>query len=88
MVANSEAYLEPCQTFKLEVFAKIVNGFSFLSIFGKSSIFYVWQDSEFASTTSNDLPKKLHLTCLTESWIDLCINYFCKTVYYLFTKFD
>ena len=24
---NSEAYSEPCQTFKMEFFAKIVNGF-------------------------------------------------------------
>ena len=37
--ANSEAYSEPCQTSKMEVFTKIVNGFSFLTIFAKSSKF-------------------------------------------------
>ena len=31
----SEAYWEPCQTFKMERFAKIVNGYNFLTIFKK-----------------------------------------------------
>ena len=41
----------------MEVFAKIVNSFSFLTIFAK--------DSEFASEASKNLRKKLHLSCLT-----------------------
>ena len=48
----------------MEVFTKIVNGFSFLTTFAKSSILDVWQDSEFASEPSNYLWKKLHLRCL------------------------
>ena len=42
-----EAYSELCQTSKMEVFTKIVNGFSFLTIFAKSSISDLWQNSEF-----------------------------------------
>ena len=53
--ANPEAYSEPCQTSKMELFAKIVNGFSYLNIFAKSSISDVSQNSEFASEASNDL---------------------------------
>ena len=59
-----------------------------LTIFTKSSILDVRQDSEFASEPSNDLRKKLHLSCLAGSWIHLSINYFCKTAAYLLTKFD
>ena len=33
-----EAYSEPCQTSKIELFAKIVNGFQPLTIFAKSSV--------------------------------------------------
>ena len=36
----------------MEVFAQIVNGFYFLTIFLKSSILDVWQDSQFASKAS------------------------------------
>ena len=72
----------------MELFTKIVNGSSFFAIFAKSSILDVWQGSEFPSELSNNLQKKLHLRCLAGSWIHLCINYFRKTVAYLFTKFD
>ena len=53
--AISETYSEPCQISKMEVFAKIVNGFSFLTIFTKNSILDVWHNSEFPSEDSNDL---------------------------------
>ena len=72
----------------MEVFIKLVNGFSFLTNFEKISILDVWQDPDFSSKPSNDLRKKLHHRCLAGSWIHLCINYFRKTVSYLFTKFD
>ena len=49
---NSEAYSEPCQTSKVEIFAKIVNGFCQLTIFSKRSILDVWQGSEYASGMS------------------------------------
>ena len=88
MEVNSEAYSEPCQTSKMEVFTKIVNGLSFLTIFTKSSILDVLQDSEFGSEPSNDLRKKLRLSCLAGSCIHLCIDCFRKAVAYLFTKFD
>ena len=44
-----EAYSEHCQTSKMELFAKIVNSWKPLSIFAKSSILDVWQDSEYSS---------------------------------------
>ena len=72
----------------MEVFTKIMNSFSFLTIFAKSFTLDIWQDSEFASEPSNDLRKTLHLRCLAGSWIHLFINYFRKTIAYLFTKFD
>ena len=53
--ANSEGYSEPCQTSKMDVFAKIVNGFSSLTIFAESSVLDVWQESEFASEASKNL---------------------------------
>ena len=56
--ANSEAYSEPCQTSKIEVFAQIVNGFWFLTIFAKSPILDVWSDSEFASEASYNFAEK------------------------------
>ena len=67
---NSEAYSEPCQTSKMEIFAKIVNGFWLF--FAKNFILDVWKDSEFASEASNDLRKKFHLRCLTGFWIHFC----------------
>ena len=85
---NSKAYLEPCQTLKVEVLSKIVSDLYFLYIFANSSILDVWQDSEFASEASNALQRKLHLNCLTGFWIRLCSNYFCKSAGYLFTNFD
>ena len=63
--ASSEPYPEGCQTRKMQVFANIVNGFSFLTIFAKSSILNIWQDFELVSEARNDLRKKLHLSCLT-----------------------
>ena len=43
-----EAYLELCQTSKVELFAKMVNGEKLLTVFVKSSILAVWQGSEYA----------------------------------------
>ena len=40
-----EAYLEPKQFFKIEVFAKIVKGFQAIAVFVKSSILDVWLGS-------------------------------------------
>ena len=86
--ASSEAYSEQCQTSKMEVFAKIVNGFSLFTVLCKKLHLRCWQDSEFASEASNDLWKKLHLSCLTGFLIVFNFNYFCKIILYFFTKFD
>ena len=59
MEASSEAYSEPCQISKN--ITKTVNDFSFLTIFTKSSIPDVWQNSEFPCKPKKDLREKLHL---------------------------
>ena len=41
----SEAYLEPSKRSKMELFAKIVNGFRSIPVSAKSSIFDVWLGS-------------------------------------------
>ena len=43
------AYSEPCETLKMEFFAKVVSSWEPLTIFAKSSISLVWQSSEHAS---------------------------------------
>ena len=48
MSHNSEVYSEPCQTYKMEIFGKIVNGFQLLTIFSPSSILYVRLGSKYA----------------------------------------
>ena len=45
----SEAYSEPCQKPKMELFVKKVNGIKTLNVFEKSSILDVWQGFEYAS---------------------------------------
>ena len=45
----AEAYAEPWQAFKMNLFAKIVNGWKPLTFFAKSSNLDVWQGSEYAS---------------------------------------
>ena len=41
-----EAYTEPCQTSKLELFGKIANGWKQLTIFAKSSILVVYNGAD------------------------------------------
>ena len=48
-----EAYSEPCQTSKMERFAKIVNGKKPLTIFAERSVLDVWHDFESASEREN-----------------------------------
>ena len=43
----AEAYSKPCQTSKVELFGKIVNGFLQLTIFTKSFVYVAWQDFEY-----------------------------------------
>ena len=44
---NAEAHLEPYQTYKMERFVKVINGFQLLTLFTKLSIFDVWQGSKY-----------------------------------------
>ena len=61
-LVRTEAYSEPCQTFKTFFFAKIVKSFQSLSIFTKSSILEVFQSSEYTSEGWN-LHTQLTFTC-------------------------
>ena len=47
--SHSDAYSEPCQTSKIKLLPKIVNGFWPLNIFTKNFILDVWQGSDYAS---------------------------------------
>ena len=58
-VGSTEAYLKPCQTSKMERFAKIVNGWKPLTIFGKYFIIDVWQDLKYASASTSKQQSRL-----------------------------
>ena len=49
MVCWTEAYSEPCQTFKMELLAKLVKNWKLLSFLTKSVILDVWQGLECVS---------------------------------------
>ena len=55
----SETYSEPCETSKVEFFAKIVNGLESLTIFVKNSILGIWQGSEYGSRSIVPVTGKL-----------------------------
>ena len=59
----------------MEVIARIVKGFQLLSIFEKSSVLDLWQDSEYASEASNNWRKKLHLRRFAGFCIRLSSHY-------------
>ena len=42
-------YLEPCQIYKMDYFAKIVKGYNLWTILGKLFILDVWQGSNSAA---------------------------------------
>ena len=65
MEASSEAYSEPCQTPKVEVFEQILIGLQFLNIIAISFILDVWQDSLFAFLVDSKFQKKSRFRCLT-----------------------
>ena len=66
----SEAYSEPCQTSKMELFAKIVNGQKPFTIFVKHFIWGVWQGSEYAFERDLTLSWRMSLSYRNQS-IDL-----------------
>ena len=50
-----QRHLQPCQTSKMEYFAKIVDGIKLLTFFVKHSILDIWQGSDYASVISYSL---------------------------------
>ena len=46
-----EAYLEPSQASKIELFQEIANGFKPFIIFAKNSILDIWLSSEYTSVS-------------------------------------
>ena len=83
----SEAYSKPWQTSQIEVFTKIVKGFSFLTIFAKTSILDVWQDSEFPCKLGKDLWKSSISDVKQGLEFTLVLIIFARLAY-LFNKFD
>ena len=83
----SEAYSKPCQTSQIEVFTKIVKGFSFLTIFAKTSILDDWQDSEFPCKPGKDLWKSSISDVKQSLEFTLVLIIFARLAY-LFNKFD
>ena len=63
----SEAYSEPCQTPKIELFVKIVSGWKLLTIFAKSFILDIWRGSEYASDP-NEWLKKVQIRIYMQSY--------------------
>ena len=57
---DTDMYSKPCQTSKMEQFAKAVNSFQPLTIFTKRSISDVWQGSEYVSDISTFEKKENH----------------------------
>ena len=47
-------YSNPSQTYKMEIFAKIVKGLAINYLIAKSCILDVWQVSEYNSETLNE----------------------------------
>ena len=45
----TDAYSEPCQTFKMELFTKVINEWKLLTILEKKIMLDVWQGSEYLS---------------------------------------
>ena len=52
---RADVYSGPCQTSKMELFAKIVNSFLPLTIFKKRFVLDGWQGSEYALVGLNSL---------------------------------
>ena len=62
-----EAYSEPRRKFKIEGFAKLINGFYPLLICPKGSILDVWQGSEYVSEQRkwNKIETRMNMVLLT-----------------------
>ena len=53
LIRKPDMYSEICQTWKMECFTKIINGWKSLSIFEKCSIVDVWQDPGYGFRNTN-----------------------------------
>ena len=53
---KAEAYLEPSQTSKMELFMKTVNDFQLLTNYAKSFVLDVWLGSQYTSEKSYKPP--------------------------------
>ena len=61
-------YVRPCQTCKMNCFAKIVNGWKLWTIFVQHFILDVWEGSEYASTNGRKLDKNVYLATIMSSF--------------------
>ena len=80
MRGKPEAYSQPSQTSKMEVFTKIVNGFQPFTVFIKSSILDIWLGYEYAFG-DQAYSLKFKTTALRRTDIGYIYNYIpCETV--------
>ena len=70
-----QVYSEPCQTSKMEYFAKIVYSLQVLIIFAKCTILYAWQGSEYSFA----LNAKIFISSRTEAVTDIKLESLTKT---------
>ena len=75
---KAEAHSEPCQAFRMELLAEIVNDLKPLTIFAKRSILYVWQGSEYVS--KDDVSSENEVYCIW-TW---CHSVFVENAFYKF----
>ena len=51
---TAEGYSEPCQTFSMDIFVKILNGWEPWTAFTKTPSSHFWLSSEYASVMENN----------------------------------
>ena len=62
---STEAYSEPCQTYKVERFAKTVKDWKPLAIFAKRPVLDVWLSSEHDQEKSVWIGVQARVRCLS-----------------------
>ena len=70
----SEVYLEPCQTSKMELFAKVVNSFYPQTSFSKSSILDIYLGTEWASLLFKRQPHKMVKHNTLKQFVGFCLR--------------
>ena len=73
ILPQAETYSEPCQTFKMELSPKMLNGFQSLNIFAKCSILDIQQGSDKPLSTAHTSKITVHTTLSSMTRSILCL---------------